>query len=230
MTTSTPGARERLRARQSEVLTEVVAGRVPAGFDERTTTVTGLVLRSKRRRAAVHVAPFLAAVPSLAERFDEFALAHPPAGCAHDDADAFAAWAGAEGLLDDATGPAGLARPAGRARPTTARRGRTGTPSTARRRRRGVGLRHRRGEVDVEGLSTMLVFFAAAVIVVLALIGLVATAGRHQRDPHRRGGDGGGDAGRLRLRRRRQQLRWRRLRRRVRQLAEQTPDQQAGAP
>ncbi len=44
----------------------------------------------------------------------------------------------------------------------------------------------------MEGLSTLLVFFAAAVIVVLALIGLVANAGRHQRDPHRRGDDGGG--------------------------------------
>ena len=43
----------------------------------------------------------------------------------------------------------------------------------------------------MEGLSTMLVFFAGAVIVVLALIGLVANAGKHQRDPHRRGDDGG---------------------------------------
>ena len=47
----------------------------------------------------------------------------------------------------------------------------------------------------MEGLSTLLVFAAGAVIVVLALIGLVADAGRHERDPHRRGGGDGGGGG-----------------------------------
>ena len=93
------GARDRLRDRQSAVLAEVLAGRVPDSFDGRTTRVTGLVLRSKRRRAALGVLPFLAAVPDLAERFDEYALEHPVAGCAHDDGDAFAGWAQERGLL-----------------------------------------------------------------------------------------------------------------------------------
>ncbi len=104
MTASTPTAstpRERLRRRQSEVLADVVAGRVPDGFDERTTRVTGVVLRSKRRRVAVGALSFLAAVPDLPARFDEYALAHPRAGCAHDDADAFATWADARGLLQE---------------------------------------------------------------------------------------------------------------------------------
>ena len=35
----------------------------------------------------------------------------------------------------------------------------------------------------------MLVFVAGAVIVVLALVGVVANADRHERDPHRRGDD-----------------------------------------
>lgn len=94
-------ARERLRHRQSQVLAEVMAGQVPDGFDERTTRVTGLVLRSRRRRTAVGVLPFLAAVPDLPERFDEYALENPPAGCAHDDADAFAGWAQARALLQE---------------------------------------------------------------------------------------------------------------------------------
>ena len=135
MTAAAAGARERLRARQSEVLAQVVAGRVPDGFDDRTTTVTGLVLRSKRRRAAVHVAPFLAAVPSLAERFDEYALAHPPAGCAHDDADAFAVWAGTRGLLDD-----GPARQGWRVRQVELGRRRLAVVGRGRRRRLVVGV------------------------------------------------------------------------------------------
>jgi hypothetical protein len=124
-----------LRRRQSEVLADVVAGRVPEGFDERTTAVTGWVLRAKRRRAAVRVAPFLAAVPDLAERFDEFALAHPVRGCAHDDADAFAAWAQARGLLEQAP-----ARQGWRARQVELGRRRFAVVGRGRRRRLVVGV------------------------------------------------------------------------------------------
>jgi hypothetical protein len=100
--TTTAGARDRLRDRQSEVLAEVMAGRVPEGFDERTTRVTGIVLRSKRRRSAVRALPLLGGVPDLPEQFERFAAQHPPAGCAHDDADAFAGWAAREQVLGPA--------------------------------------------------------------------------------------------------------------------------------
>lgn len=92
--------RERLRRRQTEVLAAVMSGQVPEGFDEASTRVTGVVLRAKRRRAALRALPWLAEVPDVAEHFDRFAREHPPAGCGHDDGDAFAAWAAARGLLD----------------------------------------------------------------------------------------------------------------------------------
>ena len=133
--TTDAGARERLRHRQSAVLAEVMAGGVPDGFDERTTRVTGIVLRSKRRRAAVHALPFLAQVPALPERFEEFTALHPPAGCAHEDADAFAGWADAAGLLG--TGPA---RDGWRVRQVELGRRRLAVVGAGRRRRLVVGV------------------------------------------------------------------------------------------
>lgn len=128
-------ARERLRRRQSAVLAEVMAGRVPDGFDERTTRVTGIVLRSKRRRAAVHALPFLADLPALPERFEQFAAQHPPSGCAHQDADAFAAWADAAGQLDP-----GPARDGWRMREVELGRRRLAVVGRGRRRRVVVGV------------------------------------------------------------------------------------------
>jgi hypothetical protein len=96
----TTDARDRLRHRQSEVLAAVMAGQVPEGFDEASTRVTGVVLRAKRRRAALRALPWLAGLPDVAGHFDRFAREHPPAGCGHDDGDAFAAWAEGRGLLD----------------------------------------------------------------------------------------------------------------------------------
>ncbi len=96
----TTDARDRLRHRQSEVLAAVMAGDVPTGFDEASTRVTGIVLRAKRRRAALRALPWLAEVADVADHFDRFACEHPPAGCGHDDGDAFAGWAEGRGLLD----------------------------------------------------------------------------------------------------------------------------------
>jgi hypothetical protein len=96
----TADARERLRHRQSEVLAAVMAGEVPDGFDEASTRVTGVVLRAKRRRSALRALPWLAEVPAVADHFDRFARERPPAGCGHDDGDAFAGWAESRGLLD----------------------------------------------------------------------------------------------------------------------------------
>jgi len=133
--TTTEGARERLRHRQSSVLAEMMAGRVPEGFDERTTRVTGMVLRAKRPRAAVRALPFLLDLPALPERFEQFAAQHPPAGCAHEDADAFAAWAQAAGLLEP-----GPARDGWRAREVELGRRRLAVVGRGRRRRVVVGI------------------------------------------------------------------------------------------
>lgn len=100
---SVDASRERLRRRQTEVLAAVMAGQVPDGFDEASTRVTGVVLRGKRRRAAVRALPWLADLPGLADAFDAYAREHPPAGCGHDDGDAFARWADGRGLLDRVT-------------------------------------------------------------------------------------------------------------------------------
>ncbi len=96
----TTTARDRLRDRQSEVLAAVMAGRVPDGFDEASTRVTGIVRRAKRRRAALRALPWLADVPDVGTLFDRFAQEHPPAACGHDDGDAFARWADDAGQLD----------------------------------------------------------------------------------------------------------------------------------
>jgi hypothetical protein len=93
-------AREALRRRQAEVLADLLAGRVPPGFDPATSEVTGRVLRSKRWRAAVAAVPGLRAIG--AEAFDDFARRNPVDGCAHADADRFLDWAHRGGRLKPA--------------------------------------------------------------------------------------------------------------------------------
>jgi len=80
-----------LRARQHDVLTDLLAGRTPDGFDAGGTALTTRVLHHKRSSAALQVAPELAELPDWRRRFHEFAADHPLAGCAHDDVRAFAA-------------------------------------------------------------------------------------------------------------------------------------------
>jgi len=83
--------RSGLRARQHDVLTDLLAGRTPAGFDPGGTALTTRVLHHKRSSAALRVAPELAELPNWRRRFHAFAADHPQAGCAHDDVMAFAA-------------------------------------------------------------------------------------------------------------------------------------------
>lgn len=93
-------ARDHLGRRQEQVLGALLAGQVPPGFDPRTTIAAGAQLRGKRRHEAVRARPRLIDLPGLVEVFDDYARSTPRAGCAHDDADAFARW------LSDAALPA----------------------------------------------------------------------------------------------------------------------------
>ncbi len=96
----TVDAREALGRRQAGVLADLLAGRVPPGFEPATAEVTGRVLRSKRWRAAVAAVPGLRVIG--AEAFDDFARANPLEGCPHADADRFLEWAHGAGRLDSA--------------------------------------------------------------------------------------------------------------------------------
>ncbi|MXG91423.1 hypothetical protein [Nocardioides flavescens] len=84
-------ARETLARRQREVLDDLLAGRVPAGFDPVGSAATTRVLHRRRSAAALHVAPELAQLPGWRDRFHAWAAAHPAEGCAHDDVRGFAA-------------------------------------------------------------------------------------------------------------------------------------------
>lgn len=89
--------RTHLGERHYEVLTALLSGVVPAGFEPRTTAVTGLVLRRKRWRAAVGVLPVLPGEPGAVDRFDAYARARRKTGCTHEDVAAFLDWALADG-------------------------------------------------------------------------------------------------------------------------------------
>lgn len=83
-------AREALARRQRDVLDDLLAGRVPDGFDPAGSAATTRVLHRKRSAAALGVAPELAELPRWRERFHAWAAGHPADGCAHDDVHAFA--------------------------------------------------------------------------------------------------------------------------------------------
>lgn len=86
--------RQDLAVRQQDVLQALLAGEVPAGFDERSATLTTRVLLTKRRSEAIEAVPALRTIPDIAGRFDAWASRHPRSGCAHDDVVDF--------LVDDA--------------------------------------------------------------------------------------------------------------------------------
>lgn len=88
---SSMNARDSLGERQRVVLDDLLAGRTPAGFDVRGTTLTTRVLHHKRSSAAHRVAPELALLPGWRELFHRWAVDHPQEGCAHDDVRSFAA-------------------------------------------------------------------------------------------------------------------------------------------
>ncbi|MBS4100787.1 hypothetical protein [Tsukamurella paurometabola] len=92
-----PEARERLRQRQAAVLTDLLAGRVPAGFDADGTALTGRVLAVKRAGSAARALPALRTLPGWPAGFVAYAAAHPKADCSAHDARAYIAWLRAHG-------------------------------------------------------------------------------------------------------------------------------------
>jgi hypothetical protein len=92
----TPG-RERLAARQGELLRALLAGGdVPPGFDPRRLDVAADVLRKKRGRVIAHLRPDLrdAVGDQFAALFDRYAAEYPKdqATRAREDADRFGRW------------------------------------------------------------------------------------------------------------------------------------------
>jgi hypothetical protein len=84
-------SRAELAARQRAVLDDLLAGRVPAGFDAAGSALTTTVLHRKRSSAALRAVPELAELDGWRERFHAWCAAHPQEGCAHDDVRAFVA-------------------------------------------------------------------------------------------------------------------------------------------
>ncbi|WP_028474492.1 hypothetical protein [Nocardioides alkalitolerans] len=89
MTTGT--ARERLAARQEEVLAALLRGDVPPGVDAAGAGLTTRVLHRKRSDGALRVVPELDELPGWRTAFHAWAAAHPADGCAHDDVRRFVA-------------------------------------------------------------------------------------------------------------------------------------------
>jgi hypothetical protein len=82
-------SREMLRRRQLSVLSDLLAGNVPSGFDEHTTLSAGAQLRVKRRIGVSRAAPWLAEMPNWEHEFDQYARLHTPRCCAACDAKEF---------------------------------------------------------------------------------------------------------------------------------------------
>ncbi len=94
-----PEARERLRHRQAEVLTDLLACRVPPGFDAAGAELTGRVLAVKRAGSAARALPALRSLPGWPAGFVGYAAEHPKADCSAHDARAYVTW-----LRDHGTG------------------------------------------------------------------------------------------------------------------------------
>ncbi|BDD83701.1 hypothetical protein TPB0596_34640 [Tsukamurella pulmonis] len=92
-----PDARERLRHRQAEVLADLLACRVPPGFDAAGATLTGRVLAVKRAGAAARALPALRTLPGWPGGFVDYAASHPKADCSAHDARDYVAWLRAHG-------------------------------------------------------------------------------------------------------------------------------------
>lgn len=93
-------ARAALAARQHEVVSELVAGRVPQGFDATGSTLTSDILIGKRASAALRAAPHLGALPHWRRWFAGYGREVTVRGCAHDDVAAFTRWLGSRGDVD----------------------------------------------------------------------------------------------------------------------------------
>lgn len=85
-------ARAALAMRQREVVADLLAGRVPDGFDPIGATLTTDILVGKRIGAVFAAGPQLAELPQWRAWFRRYACQVPVRGCAHDDLDGFLRW------------------------------------------------------------------------------------------------------------------------------------------
>lgn len=85
--------RGNLADRQHEVLSSLLAGRVPAGFEPRTATATARILGTKRWRGVLAADPELVEIPQARSLFERYAAVHPQPECSHHDGEAFVRWA-----------------------------------------------------------------------------------------------------------------------------------------
>ncbi|MCS3780698.1 hypothetical protein [Tsukamurella ocularis] len=92
-----PEVRDRLRHRQAVVLTDLLAGRVPAGFDVGGAALTARVLAVKRAGSAARALPALTSLPGWPGGFVGYAAAHPKVDCSAHDARAYVGWLRAHG-------------------------------------------------------------------------------------------------------------------------------------
>lgn len=103
----TPSTLDQVRAalarRQREVVGDLLAGRVPGGFDPIGCALTSDILTGKRASSALHAGPHLAELPQWRSWFRRYAHEFPVRGCAHDDVDAFTRWLKARTDLDRCT-------------------------------------------------------------------------------------------------------------------------------
>lgn len=85
-------ARERLRDRQAAVLGDLLAGRVPPGFEAHGAALTSRVLAVKRAGSAARACPALRGLPGWPGGFVAYAADHPKTDCSAHDARAYIAW------------------------------------------------------------------------------------------------------------------------------------------
>jgi hypothetical protein len=100
-TTALDHARAALAERQREVAGDLLAGRIPAGFDPIGSSLTSDILIGKRAAAALRAGNQLDALPGWRGWFARFGRERPVQGCAHDDVAAFTEWLAARDDLDD---------------------------------------------------------------------------------------------------------------------------------
>lgn len=92
MTTVTTVDRSRLAARQARVLTDLLAGRTPEGFDAAQCAMTSQILLNKRATVASYACVELMLLPGWRRTFASYAAQTPEHGCGHEDVAGFAKW------------------------------------------------------------------------------------------------------------------------------------------
>lgn len=85
--------REVLRRRQLSVLSDLLAGNAPSGFDEYTALAAGAQLRVKRRFDMAKAVPWLRETPNWEYEFEQYALLHSMRCCVQCDTKEFREYA-----------------------------------------------------------------------------------------------------------------------------------------